>query len=184
MIDTNENIAAGGITLAGLEKLTRSFADDYNGLRAIAADIQSEQDAVLKKYLPALRKAAARTQASRAELLSDLVAAPELFADKKTRVFHGVKIGFRKGKGSMEIADEEQFLKKLETMFPDESARGIYLSVQVTPLKAALAELPAGDLKKLGVTIEDTGDVALVKPVDGDVDKYVAALLKPEPPAE
>jgi hypothetical protein len=33
-------------------------------------------------------------------------------------------------------------------------------------------------LKKLGCTVRDTGDEVVIKPVDGDVDKIVRALLK------
>ena len=38
--------------------------------------------------------------------------------------------------------------------------------------------LEVDDLKRLGVTVEDTGDVVTVRPVDGAVEKTVKALLK------
>ena len=181
MISLNENNAGGEMPLAEIEKLTSTFADDYNWLRAVAADIQQQQNDVIKAHLPTLRKAAAEAAAAREKLAAAVVENAALFADKKTHTSFGIKVGFRKGSGKMIIADEAAFLKKLETMFPDESARGIYLRVEVSPLKAALEELPAADLKKLGVTIEATGDVLVIKPVEGDVDKFVAALLKPDP---
>ena len=55
-----------------------------------------------------------------------------------------------------------------------------YIRVFEVPNKEALAELSAADLKKIGVTLTDTGYVAVIKPVDGEVDKIVAALLKPD----
>lgn len=177
MISTTENLATGISSLADIEHLAGSFADDYNGLRAIAADIQAEQAAILKKYLAGLRKAAARSAASRALLVTSVEQHPELFADKKTQTFHGIKVGFRKGKGALEITDETLFLKKLEQMFPVEAERGAFLHVEITPNKPALAELPAADLRRLGVQVTDTGDVVVVKPVAGDVDKFVAGLL-------
>ena len=54
---------------------------------------------------------------------------------------------------------------------------GKYLNVRYTPDKGALEDLPAARLKKLGVTVEDAGDEAIVKPVDGEIEKFVDALL-------
>ncbi|MBI5561297.1 MAG: hypothetical protein HY894_00350, partial [Deltaproteobacteria bacterium] len=42
----------------------------------------------------------------------------------------------------------------------------------------------AGDLKKLGVTVEETGDAVVIKPVDGEVERVVNALLRDRTGAE
>ena len=46
------------------------------------------------------------------------------------------------------------------------------------PVKDALAQLPAADLRKLGVQVEEAGDHVYIKAADSDVDKLVAAILK------
>ncbi|MDF1486722.1 hypothetical protein PY257_16355, partial [Ramlibacter sp. H39-3-26] len=46
------------------------------------------------------------------------------------------------------------------------------------PVKDALAQLPAADLKKLGISITDAEDEVIVRAVDSEVDKLVDALLK------
>ena len=47
-----------------------------------------------------------------------------------------------------------------------------------SPDKKMLAELPVNELKKLGCTVADTGDVVVIKPTDSEIEKAVAALLK------
>ena len=75
----------------------------------------------------------------------------------------------------MEIEDVEATVAKIEKTFgPDAIA---YLRVVKTPDKEALAMVPAGELKKLGITLTDTGDTIVIKPVAGDLEKAAATLL-------
>lgn len=46
------------------------------------------------------------------------------------------------------------------------------------PAKDALKQLGVKDLARLGVTLIDAGDEIVIKPVDGEIDKLVNALLK------
>ena len=55
------------------------------------------------------------------------------------------------------------------------------MNVTEKPNKDALADMPAGDLKKLGIELTETGDAVVIKPVDGEVDKICTALLKDQP---
>ena len=54
----------------------------------------------------------------------------------------------------------------------------VLIRTKEAPVKEALAQLTAAELKKIGVTIEDAGDTVVIKPVDSEVDKLVDALLK------
>ena len=53
-----------------------------------------------------------------------------------------------------------------------------YIRTTDAPDKKMLAELPVNELKKLGCTVADTGDVVVIKPTDSEIEKAVAALLK------
>ena len=55
MISTNENLA--GNALAEIEPLTKAFADRHAKLCGIMADLDGEQAALLKKFLPRIRAA-------------------------------------------------------------------------------------------------------------------------------
>ena len=45
-------------------------------------------------------------------------------------------------------------------------------------MKDALAQLPAAELHKLGVQVEEAGDRVYIKASDSEVDKLVVAILK------
>lgn len=161
--------------LAGIEKLTSVFADDYNGVRAIVADWQNEIETIKEKYLTALRRAVKRARDSREELRAAIAAAPELFESPRTFVFHGVKVGFAKGKGRLEIPDEDFTVGRIMELL-DEPEN--FIRVVESPNKEALVGLPADTLKKLGVKIVNTEDSVVITPMDGSVDRFVAAMLK------
>ena len=105
MIANIEQTPIAGATLSDIEKLASRFAEDYNSLRAVAAELQEELDKVKKKHLAALRRASARAKESQSNLAAAVELNPALFTRPRTQVFHGIKIGFTKGKGKMEIED-------------------------------------------------------------------------------
>jgi hypothetical protein len=163
-------------TLQEIEKLAQTFSEEHTALSAIVADIEAEHDATKRKYITALRKVVGRAKEAKARLSTAVESAPALFVKPRTQIFHGIKVGFVKGKGKLEIEDEDVTIARLKKLFA-ESAPG-YLRIVEELNKEALALLPAADLKKLGVTVTDTGDTVVVKPVDGAVEKIVTALLK------
>jgi hypothetical protein len=101
---------------------------------------------------------------------------PDLFIKPRTIIFHGIKIGLEKGKGKIEWSDDDQVVRLIEKNFPEQV--DILIQTKKKPLKKALANLSVQDLKKLGITVEDIGDIVVIRPVDSDVDKLVEALLK------
>uniref|UniRef100_UPI00248EC44C hypothetical protein n=1 Tax=Thalassobaculum salexigens TaxID=455360 RepID=UPI00248EC44C len=52
------------------------------------------------------------------------------------------------------------------------------IKVTETPVKSALANLPTADLKRIGVTVTQTGDQVYIAPTDSEIDKLVDALVK------
>jgi hypothetical protein len=52
------------------------------------------------------------------------------------------------------------------------------VKVTMAPVKSALTNLPVADLRKIGVQLVETGDIAYIKPMDGEVSKLVDALLE------
>ena len=90
--------------------------------------------------------------------------------------FHGVRIGFMKGKGKIEWDDGEQVVKLIKKHFPAQA--DALIATTEKPVKAALQQLAAADLKRLGITVEESGEVIFVKPVDGEIEKLVDALLE------
>lgn len=179
MIAETENTPIAGATLADIEKRVASFARDYDTVRTAVAGLDAELTAVKARHLHGLRAAVARAKESKAALNSAIELNKPLFTKPRTYVFHGIKIGFTKGKGKLEIADESDTVKRIHQRFGADAIA--WLNVTEKPNKDALADMPAGDLKKLGIELTETGDAVVIKPVDGEVDKICTALLKDQP---
>jgi hypothetical protein len=100
---------------------------------------------------------------------------PELFDRPRTRVVEGIRIGFRKAKGRLEIADEARSIALIRRHLAEISET--LVKVKESLVKAALARLPAADLRRVGVTLVETGDEPVVEPTAGELEKLVDALL-------
>jgi hypothetical protein len=94
----------------------------------------------------------------------------------RTVILHGIKVGYRKATGKIEFDDAEQVVKLIRKHFPDQF--DVLVKVEETPVKKALANLTAAELKKLGIEVSDSGDEVEIRDTASDVDKLVSALLK------
>lgn len=163
-------------TLADLERRTLALADARDTITTIVSELNDGIDALKRDRMPAL-KAAVRKAAEQHDKLKALIEEhPALFTKPRSVVFHGLKIGFRKGTGGIEFDDDEQVVKLIRKHYPEQF--DVLVKTTEKPIKSALGALTAAELKKLGVRVEDTGDVAFIKPTDSAVDKLVNQLLK------
>ncbi len=133
-----------------------------------------------REHLGAIKRAVARAKAAGADLSALIEASPELFAKPRTQILHGIKVGFRKGSGKLEFDDADQVVKLIRKHYPEQF--DVLVKTTEKPIKSALEQLTAAELKKLGIVVEDTGDVVLIKDTTSDIDKLVTALLKEEEP--
>jgi hypothetical protein len=164
------------MSLADIEKLTKEFADARDLLTSRVEALNDEIEQAKRQALRGIKTSVGKAAEAQARLLAALEKEPDLFEKPKSQVFHGIKIGYRKGSGKIEWEDDDQVVKLIKKNHPE--LADVLIKTTEKPLKKALQELDAAALKKLGVTVEDTGDVPFIKPVDGEVDKLVAALLK------
>ncbi len=163
-----------------IEKLTEEFAKDRGLLADAVGELEEKINQAKRHYLPIIRKCVRRAASSREELVTAIDGAPSLFAKPKTRIFHGIKVGYRKQKGEIVVEDEPKTIRLIEKLFPGDAYEGIGLLRQkVSVDKAAVAKsLAAADIKRLGITIKEDTDEIVIAPVDGDVERIVEALLK------
>lgn len=132
--------------------------------------------ALRKDHIPGIKKAVARAAEAEAALRALIEANPDCFTKPKTQVFSGVKVGYQKGKGTISFEDADSVVARIKKHLPDQA--DVLIKQKETPVKDALAQLSAADLKKIGVTVSEAGDQVVIKPVDSEVDKMVDALLK------
>lgn len=159
-----------------IEKAAKALRAARDLLAERATALQDELDAATRRKLPGLRNAVAAVAQMDADLKAAIEQSPALFVKPRTVVLHGLKLGYQKGKGKIDWEDDEQVVKLIRRHFPEQF--DVLCQTTEKPIKAALAGLTVAELKKLGITVEETGDVVFVKDSTASVDKLVKALLK------
>jgi hypothetical protein len=109
-------------------------------------------------------------------LTNVLEANKALFDKPRTHIFNGIKVGYQKGKGTINWTDEEKVVELIKKHFPE--MIDTMLKIETSPVKGALEQLSVSDLKSIGCTLDDTEDKIVIKPADANVDKLVEAFLK------
>lgn len=165
--------------MSDLDSISKQ-ADAFAAARALLAErvtaLNDGMAQLRRQHIAGIKRALAKTVEAQAALHDLVKSSPDAFAKPKTRVFSGVKVGFQKGKGVISFPDVAAVIARIKRHLPDQA--DILINTTEKPVKDALAQLPAADLKKLGVTLTEAGDQVVIKPVDSDVDKLVDALLK------
>lgn len=163
-------------TLAEIERLTKDFAEWRDQLASRVRTLEDETSRIKRLHVPAIKKAVAAVMERQARLKAAIEESPGLFIKPRTMIIHGIKIGFQKLKGKITWADDEQVIRLIRKHFPEQA--DVLIKLTERPVKDALQQLSASDLKKIGVIVEETGDVVVVKSTDSEIDKFVDALLK------
>lgn len=163
------------ITLLTLDPKVKAFADAHADLSASVRALNDAIEDLKRRHLPIIKRQVARAAEARDALKADLEAAPHLFIKPRTVTIRGIVIGFEKSKGKITLTDEAATIKLIKRHFPDKV--DLFVRVKESVSKTALADLPATDLKRIGVTIEDAGDKVVIRPTDSDIEKIVARLL-------
>jgi phage host-nuclease inhibitor protein Gam len=162
--------------LTDIEKRAKAFADARAEVSSIVTVLNDGIDALKRDNMPALKRCIAKVAERHDNLRALIDANPQLFTKPKTVVFHGVKVGFAKGKGGISFDDEAQVVKLIKKHLPDQAE--VLIITKEKPARDALAQLSAADLKKIGCTVVNTGDQVVIKPADSEVDKLVDTLIK------
>ena len=163
-------------TLTDIEARAKTYAAAREKLTNFVAELNTAIAALKKDHLPAIKRALARAAEEQAELQALIAGAPELFTKPRTKILHGVKVGYVKAKGTLQVADEARTVALIRRHFPDQAET--LIRTTETPHKPGLLQLNVADLKRLGCTVTETGDEIVIKAVDSEVDKMVEALLK------
>lgn len=170
-------------SLAEITDLARDLAQSRRSLSQAVGLAQAAIDEVKTRHLHLIETLASQAGEDFDELYAAVEASADLFKKPRTRELHGIKVGFAKGKGRIEWADAGQVVKLIRRHLPDQA--DLLIKSTEAPVKSALNSLPAADLRRIGVTVTEAGDRVVVTPVDGDLDRLVAALLSdPEPANE
>jgi len=167
-------------TLGDIERLTKAFADGRGQLADRVRTLEHEITAIKRRRLQGIKNTVNAVLELQSSLKAALEDSRDLFVKPRTMIFHGVKIGFQKGKGKISWADDAQVVKLIRKHLPDQA--DVLVKTTEKPVKDALQQLSAADLKRIGVLVEETGDQVVIKSTDSEIDKFVDTLLKEDEP--
>ena len=165
-------------TLTEIEKLTKEYADTRQRLADTVRTLEDKIEALKRQYLPGIKTQVAIAAEKKLNLENAIEDSRALFVRPRTAIFHGIKVGFQKRKGKIEFdkSDNDRIVKLIEKYFPEKAET--LIDVKKTPVKKTLGDMAAADLKKLGIRVDATGDMTVIKPTDSQIEKLVEALLK------
>jgi tryptophan 2,3-dioxygenase len=163
-------------TLSTIEKQAAKFAAAREVLSSLVAELTNAMDALKADALPSIKRAIERAAEHHDRLRVLVEESPKLFQKPRSKVFHGIKLGFQKSKGKIEFEDADRVCALIKKHFPDQA--DVLIQTKEKPAKDALNNLTAAELKRLGINVTEGGDVVFIRPVDSAVDKMVDALLK------
>jgi len=169
-------------SLGDIEKLTKAFADGRGQLADRVRSLENEITAIKRRRLQGIKYTVNAVLELQSSLKAALEDSRDLFVKPRTMIFHGVKIGFQKGKGKISWEADAQVVKLIKKHLPDQA--DVLIKTTEKPVKDALQQLPAADLKRIGVLVEETGDQVVIKSTDSEIDKFVDALLKEDDPGK
>lgn len=162
--------------LPEIERAAKKYAEARESLASIVATMNEGIETIKRNNIKRLKKAVAEAAEQHDALQALIEAAPGCFVRPRSVIFHGIKLGFQKGKGKIEWADPDQVVRLIKKHYPEQA--DVLIATSEKPVKEALANLTAAELKKLGISVTDGGDAVFIKPADSAVDKMVDALLK------
>jgi hypothetical protein len=162
--------------LMNIEKLTYDYSQARGDLLDCVGLLQDEVHALKKKKMRSIKTLASKTVASREKLQAALEANPQLFNKPRSTVFYGIRVGWKKNKGKIEIINEAKVIERIKKHLPDQSEILVQTSEKV--IKKALEQLAVADLKQIGCRVIKSDDDVFIKEVDSDIEKIVTALLK------
>lgn len=163
-------------SMEDIQTTTKTFADAHAVLVERVTVLNDKLEETKRLYLRGIKTAVEKVVESRSVLIAEIEENQYLFDKPRTQVFHGVKVGLKKQVGSIVIDDSEQTIKLIKKHFPEQV--DTLIKTVETISKETLENLPAGDLKKIGVKVTDSTDSVVITPTASDVDKVVKALLK------
>lgn len=159
-----------------LEQLAKRYKAHRDVLESRVQALEDDVAAAHRRKLPGIKSALATAIEAKDALNDEIERNRDLFTKPKTMTLHGTRFGLMKGKGKLEWDDDAEIVNRIEKQLPDEA--DVLIKTTKKPNRAGLQDLDAKALRRLGITVEDTGEIPFIKAIDGDATRMVKRLLK------
>ena len=165
-------------TLEDITEDARRLAETRAHLGGLMQTLSAGIEAMKAEHMPDIRSAIQAATAAWQALELGIQLNPQLFAKPRTVAAHGITFGLEKGKGAITITNPDKTVQLIRKHLPEQA--DVLIATQEVPVKKALAQLSASDLKRIGATVTDATDRVVIRPAPSDVDKLVKALVRAE----
>lgn len=172
----------GDVDMTNIETAASLLADAKRTLEVELQRADAKLAKVREECSDRLKAAATDVKSCEEDLLALVRHAPALFAKPQSVEFDGVKVGWRKSKGRLELPEHDALIKRIDDQLTPQQRKSV-LKVKVSVLKGGLAKLSGEILKKLGVTLTGAGPEPFVSFPKSATEKLVDWWLKPLPAA-
>lgn len=160
-----------------IERACETYRHGRDHLRALADRANEDIERIKRQHLPKLRRALADVADAEAALRDAVRTSPaELWRRTRTRVIHGVKVGWSKSRGKVTFDDEAKVVERMRRLLPAEQV-ALLVRVRESVHKPAVYDLTASDLRRLGISVEDDCDQVVVRDIESELDRALEALL-------
>jgi len=157
-----------------IEETSHAYAEALALRGKLVGTLRDHLKVVTDEALPDLKKLSAKVAVLHDQLIELLNKHKDLFESPRSAAFHGIKVGFAKGKGKVVIDNPDATIKAIEKKLPEQldtlapSARKLSLT--------ALALLDVKTLKSIGGHVSEATDEPFVKCPSDDTDKFVEQI--------
>lgn len=159
-----------------IDQLARMYADAQTDLDALTNELKSEIDRAVRARWSELRRATTRAAERYEALLASVADARGAFERPKTRILHGVRVGFMKSKDQVQVLNAENTCALIKRLFPEQ--QDVLIATEERPVMAGIEQLGNDELKAIGCRRVVGGDAPFAKMAETELDKVVAALMK------
>lgn len=163
------------VLLADLEVAAEDYRACYDRLNVLLERLQSEQETTVNRHIPAIRQATIRVKEAERHLRALIQDGRNLFVKPKTRITHGIEIGYRKQPDETRYPPMAALVINIKALLPEQVK--VLINTTEAPNKAAIKELDDDTLRQLGITITPGQDALVIKPIGAEVDRIMKALL-------
>lgn len=148
-----------------------------DNLRLQATAVNDSLEDIKRQYLPMLRTTLSCVAEAEADLRDTVKDSPKTMWEKKrSRIIHGVKVGWSKSRGKVTFDDECKVVERIRKLLPKEQVE-LLIRVSESVHKPAVYDLQASDLRRLGISIADDCDQVVVKDIESELDRALEKLL-------
>lgn len=158
--------------LQTIEDHCRDLANLRGKLRLKFEARQKAINAIAAEHDAGIRTLQTECDQRRNTLLAGLNGGRELFQKRKTRVFHGITVGFVKGRDKVIAPDDAILVNRIKKMLPVAQAETL-LDRSVRIIKDAFHHLPPDIFQKLGCSVVTGADRPVVRANDDDIEALV-----------